>query len=218
MHRTECRRLVDVDIVTRMCHEEEGRRIVITPLIDLEEQLGPAGIDLRLGPAFVVTETSSYTHLDPLAAEDHRGGGGKSRTIKRVHPEEPFVFHPGQLVIASTLEYVKLPPDIAGEIKGRSTWGREGVLVHLTADEIHPGSASVITFELLNAGPVPIQLYTGMRISQLIFFDLGCSPLRVYADRDKNKYARKLSPSKGHFWKDKEFAKYREAIQKRRSL
>jgi len=198
------KQLTDRDILERISHNDPNKRIFITPLIDLDEQLGPAGLDLRLGPSFRVTETSGYTHLDPLISESGEGRGGTIKIIERANLDDPFVFHPNKLVIGETLEFISLPPDIAGELKGRSTWGREGFLVHLTADRIQPGSKNIITFELLNAGPVPVELYVGMRISQIVFNCLGEDTLRNYETKQGAKYARSLRAGKGSFWDEKE--------------
>jgi deoxycytidine triphosphate deaminase len=91
-----------------------------------------------------------------------------------VHKEwgEPFILHPGELVLAATLEYFVLPRDIAGQLVTRSSYGRLGLMT-ATAIQIQPGSEGVVTLELVNLGQTPIALRAGQRIGQLTFHGLS---------------------------------------------
>ena len=87
--------------------------------------------------------------------------------------DEPFVLHPGEFVLGSTLEKCTLPDDLAGRLEGKSSLGRLGLLTHSTAGFIDPGFSGHITLELSNATNLPITLWPGMRIGQLCLLRLS---------------------------------------------
>lgn len=84
------------------------------------------------------------------------------RTKQRV------VIQPGQFMLATTRETVKLPSHIAAQVVGKSSIGRTGLFIH-NAGHIDPGFEGKITLELYNAGMVPLDLTDIDRIAQLIF-------------------------------------------------
>lgn len=96
--------------------------------------------------------------------------------------------HPGEFVLASTLEYFRLPDDLAGRIEGRSSWARLGLLVHATAGFVDPGFAGALTFELSNAGRLPIELTVGLRLGQVCFFQMSQPSLIPYWAKHRRKY------------------------------
>lgn len=87
-------------------------------------------------------------------------------------PETGYVLDQGSFVLATTKETVSFPPKeekgLAGRIEGRSSFARTGLLVHFTAPTIHAGFNGTITLELLNHGPMPLILKSGLAICQLI--------------------------------------------------
>ena len=103
--------------------------------------------------------------------------------------------------MASTLEFFRLPDDLAGRIEGRSSWGRNGLLVHATAGFVDPGFAGVLTFELSNAGRLPIKLIPGLRIGQVCLFQMSGRALIPYSAKQGAKYfeATTLEASKADF-------------------
>ena len=92
--------------------------------------------------------------------------------------DDPFVLHPGEFVLGSTLERVHLPDDVAARLEGKSSLGRLGLLTHSTAGFIDPGFNGHVTLELSNTATMPILLYPGMKIGQLCFFQLS-SPAEI---------------------------------------
>jgi deoxycytidine triphosphate deaminase len=99
-----------------------------------------------------------------------------------------ITLHPGQLIIGTTLEYFKMPLDVMGYVIGRSSWGRLGLIV-ATATFIDPGFRGVIVLELVNDGEVPLALYPGIRIAQLVFHMIDAK-VEEYA----GKYALQTRP------------------------
>jgi len=141
--------------------------LVISPILDLEGQLedGCASIDLRLSTAFVVPVRSSVDRLDP---QDESYTINKALYMDEVIVPigEHFVLHPRQFALGQTLEWIHLPLDLSGYVAGRSTWGRDGLII-ATATGVHPGWSGPLTLELTNVGEIPILLYPGLTYVQL---------------------------------------------------
>jgi dCTP deaminase len=73
-----------------------------------------------------------------------------------------FCLHPGQFVLAQTLERVYIPNDLIGLVEGRSSYARIGITVHVTAPKIAPGFNAHITLEMANFGKMPVNLRAGI--------------------------------------------------------
>lgn len=86
-------------------------------------------------------------------------------------PESGYILSPQKLILAWTAETVNLRnlSRIAARVEGKSSLARLGLAIHVTAPTIHAGFQGRIQLEVINLGPVPIRLTTGMRICQLIF-------------------------------------------------
>jgi|SRR5579875_182831 len=134
----------------------------------------PASLDLRLGNSFRVF------HNHKLTAIDLRNPPRGTTEIIRIGPDEPFVIHPGEFCLGTTLEHVELPPDIVARIEGKSSIGRLGLIVHATAGFCDPGWRGTLTLELNNLARVPIRLYPGLPIAQLSFMALDRPARRPY--------------------------------------
>jgi dCTP deaminase len=94
--------------------------------------------------------------------------------------DEPFVLHPGEFVLGSTLEVVSIPDDLAARLEGKSSLGRLGLLTHSTAGFVDPGFSGHITLELSNVANLPITLWPGMKIGQLCLFQLSSAAEHSY--------------------------------------
>ena len=141
-------------------------RLVITPAPNLDElrKSGAASVDLRLGTWFSSLRASRTTALDVMDAShavDARMG-----KMSFVPFGSAFVLHPGRFVLAVTLEWIRLPHSLSGEVAGKSAWGRHGLII-ATATGVHPTFTGCLTLELSNVGDIPIKLYPGTRICQL---------------------------------------------------
>jgi dCTP deaminase len=126
----------------------------------------PSSIDVRLDRFFRVFNNARYTHIDPALQQDDL------TTLVEPAGEEPFVLHPGEFVLGSTLEIVRIPDDLAARLEGKSSLGRLGLLTHSTAGFVDPGFSGHITLELSNVANLPITLWPGMKIGQLCLFQL----------------------------------------------
>lgn len=124
-------------------------KIVIEPEIE-PEQIQPASLDVRLGPQ----------RLNPANGFAHERRDG---TVK---------FEPGVAYIGHTRDYIELPNDIAALLTGRSSVGRQGLIIHKTAGWIDPGFCGQIRLEVFNFSNEPISFEVDERIGQLVFFEL----------------------------------------------
>ena len=145
-------------------------RLIITPLFDLDELIDPVSIDVRLGNEFIIMKKESFSALDIKKREELSTGTERYQENVRLNFREEFVLHPNQLIIGSTLEYVCLPPRLMCYVVGKSTWGRMGLII-ATATKVDPGFKGCITLEMINQGEVPVILYPGIPIAQLVFHE-----------------------------------------------
>lgn len=90
------------------------------------------------------------------------------------------IIKPNEFTLASTAEWVDIPTDLAARIEGKSSWGRRGLAVHITAGFIDPGFRGRLVLELKNLGNEDIILYQGAYIAQLSFFQLSSKVARPY--------------------------------------
>ena len=216
--------LSDQEIVRELL---EGN-IIITPLLrtwkkvnnKVSSQIGSSSIDVRLGTEFRYIKIVKQTHFDlSLSLEKIREQVANYSEVVHVQPMEPFILHPDDFVLASTLEYIKLPPNITGRLEGRSTWGRTGLQVHSTAGFIDPGFEGCLTYELHNMGKLPLPLFPGIRIGQISFHRMN-SAVEVYSKKQGAKYAKTIGTKDPLFYEDYEYSviqKYLEKIKQQSS-
>ncbi len=164
--------------------------IKITPAIDTTVQLGSCTVDLRLGDTFRIFRHSSTPILDPK----NPGTLEDVTEELKVQNGRAFVLHPGEFSLGITQEHVELSDAICGQLEGRSSIGRMGVVIHSTAGNIEAGFRGRITLELANMGRIPVLLYPGMRICALSFHQLT-SPAQIpYYKKKGAKYADQTGP------------------------
>ena len=173
----------------------ESGRLIVDPLGD--NALQPASLDIRLDRFFRVFENHRYPHIDPAADQ--------SDLTRQVEPEgdEPFILHPGEFVLGSTVERVKLGNDLVARVEGKSSLGRLGLLVHATAGFVDPGFEGHLTMELSNVATLPIRLYYDMKIGQLSFQNLTTAADRPYGHPElKSRYQGQDRPTASRIYRD----------------
>ena len=149
------------------------RRIVIEPLE--ESFVQPASVDVRLGDTFLAFQRHTVSDIDPWQVSE------SLMEPVQVAEGQPFILHPGEFVLGTTLERLTLPNDIVARIEGKSSLGRLGLLIHATAGFVDPGwTNGRITLELSNVAPLPIRLWPGMKIAQLSFVQMDAPAERPY--------------------------------------
>ena len=147
--------------IARLLDEE---RIVIEPYD--ESLLQPSSVDVRVDRFFRVFHNARYAYIDVKEPQEDL------TELVEIDDERPFILHPGEFVLGSTLELCTLPDDLAGRLEGKSSLGRLGLLTHSTAGFIDPGFSGHITLELSNVANLPITLWPGMKIGQLCILRL----------------------------------------------
>ncbi len=159
------------------------------------ELLQPSSVDVRLDRYFRVFNNQQYTHIDPALQQDDL------TTLVEPKGDEPFVLHPGEFALGSTLEVVSLPDDLSGRLEGKSSLGRLGLLTHSTAGFIDPGFTGHITLELSNVATLPIILWPGMKIGQLCLFRLSSPAEHPYgAAVYGSRYQGQRGPTPSRSW------------------
>ena len=162
--------LSDKTILEKMKTEQLKIEPLPTP-----EQIQPSSIDLRLGNEFLLP------HIDvPI---DVKNGSPHYEKVNCNVLQLP----PKSFVLGTTIEKVKLPPNLIGRVEGRSSIGRLGVTIHITAGLIDCGFEGQITLEIANLSSNTVYLYEGMRICQIVFEEVDTVPNRVYGEAG-NKY------------------------------
>ena len=154
-------------------------------LIPLLHRPKGVAIDLRLGNRFIVFRRTSTAYFDPLElASDPRS----VQVYFQLNWNEDFVLHPNEVVLGASLEYMRLPGDLTGQVITRSSYGRLGLL-SATAVQIHPHFRGCLTLELVNLSTIPIRLSPGERVAQLVLTHTTPS-----AAPDEEKYRDPIGP------------------------
>ncbi len=181
---------------------KEGK-IGFEPLLD-EKQIQPSSIDMRLGDEFKVFKVIRKPFIDPKDEED-LASYMESTTVKE---GDAFIIHPNEFALATTLEYVKVPEDLVARVEGRSSMGRLGVTMHVTAGFIDPGFEGRITLEISNIGAMPVALYPGQRVCQLVFETMTSPSELPYGHPERNsKYMGQTRPESSRVKLDYELKK-----------
>lgn len=154
----------------------------------------PASVDLRLAHDFKIMDTAKMTYIHPRIADRVR-----YREVHIARGEE-FILHPNELILASTVETVRLPADMVARVEGKSSLGRLGLLIHATAGFIDPGFEGQVTLELSNVAGIPIVLEPQMKIAQISFMMLDRPAVRPYGHPDLNsKYQNQAGPKESRY-------------------
>lgn len=155
------------ELLKRDVTDKDG--LVVTPLLD-PKQVGADGIDITLGTYFIVYKRTGIPCV---------GFGPKAREVpipefqSKVHVPlgEQIIVPPSTFILGGTLEYLKLPMNVFGEVATRSSWGRLGLVI-ATAINVHPAFRGCLTLEIVNHGEISIALTPGSVIGQLVLHEL----------------------------------------------
>jgi dCTP deaminase len=147
-------------ILTRneIIKELKSGRLKIKPI--KLKQIGAGSIDLTLDNEFrVFTKRGEIIKISEKT--DYKKYTKKFKA-------ESVVIEPGEMVLGITKEKIKLPEDMCGWLQGRSRFARLGLVVHVTASFVQPGSENKQVLEIINLGKNPLEIHAGDRICQLI--------------------------------------------------
>lgn len=99
-----------------------------------------------------------------------------------------YELQPGEFILGSTEEYVTIPKDLVAQVDGKSSLGRLGIAIHITAGFIDSGFNGNVTLEIKNVSDKPFTLRWGMPIAQIVFFTLTHPCERGYGDEGLNSH------------------------------
>lgn len=150
----------------------ESNALTIDPPLG-PKALQPCSVDLSLGPVVrIVDPWISYIQAGQV--------WNVRRELGLTDISEGFDLLPGEFILASTLETVGIPTDLVGQLNGRSTWARVGLMTHTVSGYIDAGFKGQITLELKNVSNSTITLYPGQRLCNLVFMRMESPPERLY--------------------------------------
>jgi dCTP deaminase len=157
----------------------------------------PSSVDVRVDRYFRVFRNARYPYIDVKQEME------ELTELVEIGDDEPFILHPGEFVLGSTLERVTLPDDLVARLEGKSSLGRLGLLIHSTAGFIDPGWDGHVTLELSNVANLPITIYFGMKIGQLSFMQMTEPAETPYgAGTLGSKYKGQTGPTPSRYWQN----------------
>lgn len=155
----------------------------------------PSSIDVRLDKFFRVMARYPHTYIDPAIEQP------ELTQWVEIEDGQAFNLHPGEFVLGSTYESVRLPLHLAARLEGKSSLGRLGLIVHSTAGFIDPGFEGQVTLELSNLATLPIKLWPGMKIGQMCLFRLSSPAEKPYgSERYGSRYQGQRGPTPSRSW------------------
>src|ERR1700755_3275866 len=172
----------------------EGQ-IVIEPYD--ESLLQPSSVDVRVDRFFRVFHNNRYPFIDVKVPQD------ELTELVEVGGDHPFVLHPGEFVLGSTLERVRLPDDLVARLEGKSSLGRLGLLIHSTAGFIDPGWDGHVTLELSNVANLPVTIYHGRQSGQTSSMQMTEPTSTPYGSTQLgSKYQGQRGPTPSRYWQN----------------
>jgi dCTP deaminase len=173
---------------------KEGR-IVIDPLED--DCVQPSSVDLHVDRYFRLFRNHTMRVID--VKEDLED----LTELVEITDGDPLILHPGEFVLGSTSERVKLPQDLVARLEGKSSLGRLGLLIHSTAGFVDAGWDGHLTLELSNVANLPITVYPGMKIGQISFLQMTTEAERPYGSQGLgSKYQNQRGPTPSRYFEN----------------
>ena len=162
-----------------------------------EKDVQPASVDLHLDKKLLIFNNSSAPFIDLKKELPNIN----EQVI--IDENDPFIIHPGDFVLGSTLEKISIPNNMVARIEGKSSLGRIGLLIHSTAGFVDPGFAGNLTLELANVSRLPITLYYGMSIGQISFQTMTSEVEKPYGSPElSSRYQGQIDPTASKVFKD----------------
>ena len=156
---------------------------MIKPFVDKQNRRGKVsfglssyGYDARVSNEFKIFTNVESEIVDP------KNFKSTNFVTKKV---SECIIPPNSFVLASTIEYFKIPKDILVICLGKSTYARCGIIVNVTP--LEPGWEGHVTLEFSNTTPLPAKIYANEGVAQFIFLQGNETPEVTYSDR-KGKY------------------------------
>src|SRR5216110_352131 len=159
--------------------------------------LQPSSVDVRADRFFRVFHNARYPFIDVKEPQE------ELTELVEIADDQPFILHPGEFVLGSTLERVQLPDDLVARLEGKSSLGRLGLLIHSTAGFVDPGWDGHVTLELSNVANLPVTIYPEMKIGQISFVQLSEPAETPYGSGEiGSKYQGQRGPTPSRYWQN----------------
>lgn len=159
------------------------------------EQINPASYDLTLAHEYRIPDLITGQTLDCREVRENH------TLLMRASPDENghdyILLKPGDFILASTVEEVTLDNKTVARVEGKSSLGRLGLAIHVTAGFIDPGFAGTVTLEIANLSPWMIFLRPGQRIAQIAFEKTSSPVMKDYSQ--KGHYQNQSGPTESRF-------------------
>lgn len=147
--------------------DKEIKRFILDGDVQLdpfhEEQINPNSYDVTLGDHFLWYDDDVSLPIDLRDKNTIRFGMSELK-------QNYISISPKRFILGTTIEYIKLPPDIIASIEGKSSLARLGISLHQTGGWIDAGFEGNITLEFFNCNCRSVIIPSGMRIGQLVFY------------------------------------------------
>jgi len=196
LHRDEIKRRLKTSV-------DKFKSLVITPLLD--ENFDHDAVDLRLGSYFRLPAMSSVDCMKPYPSDNEKKDNERKleaypELVHKPHggKDSKLILQPHHSVLASTLEYLKMPGDVAGEILTKSSWARVFISI-ASAPWIHPFYRGCLTLEITNLGNVPVELPVGKPIAHLVLMTVEGGDIKTDVDLIEGAYAGAVLPEAPSF-------------------
>jgi dCTP deaminase len=137
--------------------------------------LSSYGYDLRIGRKFKIFSPVHSVAIDPKRVDP------KAFVDIEVEPGKQFVLPPHGFALAESVESLVIPNNVLAICLGKSTYARAGLVVNITP--LEPAWRGTVTIELSNTTPLPVIIYPGEGIAQVLFFAASKQCKRTYNDK-----------------------------------
>jgi dCTP deaminase len=175
--------------------ELDSGRIGISPLD--AGSIQPSSVDLHVDRYFRVFRNHTQRVIDVRENQEEL-----TELVESVG-DDPLILHPGEFVLGSTVERVRLPDDLVGRLEGKSSLGRLGLLIHSTAGFVDAGWDGYLTLELSNVANLPITVYPGMKIGQISFLRMTTPADAPYGSAGLgSKYQNQRGPTPSRYFEN----------------
>lgn len=130
------------------------------------------GYDIRCAPEFKICTNAFSSVIDPKDFNDQS-------FIE--HKANECIVPPHGFVLARSVEYIRMPPNVLAWCIGKTTYSRCGVLINVTP--LEPSWEGHVTLKISNTMPLPAKIYANEGIAQIIFFEGDDRPSTTYAEK-----------------------------------
>ena len=169
--------------------------INISGLADLNRQIGPCSIDLRLSNQIRRFKKNKWWNRNIKFDSNKSMNSDLYSYTKTIDEKKGFLIQPEELILANSKEIIELPKNKFALITGRSSLSRLGLEIQLTQDLHQPGHTGVIQFQIKNNSPFPIRLFPNSRVAQLLIGCLDKDCEKKYDDMEHAKYKNEINSS-----------------------